>query len=177
MEVAMHWDAISAIGQVAGAVAVVATLLYVARQTTTNTKAVMAQTAREVDLYAAKWHLEVARDPELKRIAVKSFQPTTQEFTAAEWYEFRQFANSLMLVFQVQFIHGQLRVGTKDQVQLYAGIANGLISTFPVWRRYWEEEQRARTFAQGFFEAVNEASEHSTLDHIFPTGARGGTAP
>jgi len=174
----MHWEAISAIGQVAGAIAVVATLLYVARQTAINTNAVMAQTAREVDLYAANWHLEVARDPELKRIAWKSFQPTMQEFTAAEWYEFRQFANSLMLAFQVQFIHGQLRVGTKDQVQLYAGLASGLISTFPVWRRYWEEEQRARTFAEGFFDAVNEASEHSRMDHIFvPKGARGDAAP
>jgi hypothetical protein len=165
-ENAMNWEAISAIGQVAGAIAVVATLLYVARQTSINTKAVMAQTAREVDLYVGNLHLEVARDPELKRIAGWSFQSTMPEFSDAQWYEFRQFAIALMLPFQAQYIHGQLRVGPADHGQLYVRIAKGLITDFPVWRKFWEDEQQAQSFMPEFFKAVNDSRERSSFAHI-----------
>jgi hypothetical protein len=175
----MSWEAVSAIGGIAGTVAVLVTLLYVARQTSVNTKAVMAQSARELDLYFSNYHLEVARDPELKRIALKSNQSTMPEFTGAEWYEFRAFAISLILPIQSQYLHDQLGIGLTENSRTYVRIASGLISTFPAWRRYWEEEQRAQTLAPGFFEAVNAASERSSFDHIVQkaNGARGGTAP
>jgi len=162
----MYWEAISAIGQVAGAIAVVATLLYVARQTSINTKAVMAQTAREVDLYVGNWHLEVARDAELKRINRWSLQPQMPEFTDAEWFEFRQLAISLFQPFQSQYTHGQLGVGPKDHLQLYVRIAKGLITTFPLWRKFWEDMQREQGFTPGFFKAVNESLERSDYAHL-----------
>ena len=139
----------------------------------------MAQSARELDLYFSNYHLEIARDPELKRIALKSNQSTMPEFTGAEWYEFRAFAISLMLPIESQYLHDQLGIGLADNTQTYLRIANGLISTFPAWRRYWEEEQRAQTLAPGFFEAVNAASQRSSFDHLVQkaNGARGGTAP
>jgi hypothetical protein len=162
----MYWEAISAIGQVGGAIAVVATLLYVARQTSINTKAVMAQTAREVDLYVGNWHLEVARDAELIRINRWSLQTEMPEFTDVEWLKFRQFANSLFLPFQSQYVHGQLGVGTEDHLQLYVRIAKGLITTFPIWRKYWEDSQREQGFTPGFFKAVNESLEQTDYDYL-----------
>ena len=52
----MSWEAISAIGQIVGTAAVIVTLIQVARQTAFNTKAVLAQTARELDLYFGNYH-------------------------------------------------------------------------------------------------------------------------
>ena len=164
----MSWEAISAIGQVAGAVAVVVTLLYLARQTSINTKAVMAQTAREVDLYIGNLHLEVARDPELKRIGRWSLQSAMPEFSDAEWYEFRSFAIALFQAFISHYIHGQLGVVPVDTRQQYVRIAKGMITTFPVWRKFWEDEQRNESFPPGFIKAVNESPEgsHTSFAHI-----------
>jgi hypothetical protein len=175
----MSWEAVSAIGGVAGTVAVLLTLLYVARQTSVNTKAVMAQSSRELDLYFGNYHLEVARDPELKRIGLKSSQSTMPEFTDAEWFEFRLYANALMLGLESQYLHDQLGIGLAENSRTYLRIANGMISTFPAWRKWWEDEQRAQTFARGFFEAVNAASERANFDHLVQkaNGARAGTTP
>lgn len=164
----MNWEAISAVGEVAGAIAVVATLLYVIRQTSTNTKAVMAQTAREVDLYIGNWHLEVARDPELKRIAAKSLSREMPEYSEIEWYEFRQFAISLMLAFQAQYMHSRLGVGASEHAQLYVNIARGMIDNFPAWSRWWEGEMDSRTFVQGFFDSVNTARGSASFNLLFP---------
>jgi hypothetical protein len=174
----MYWEALSAIGQVVGVIAVVATLIYVAKQTSINTKTVMAQTAREVDLYVGNWHLEVARDPVLKRINGWSLQSVMPEHTSDEWLEFRQFAVSLFQPFQSQYIHGQLGVVPAEHSQLYVRIAKGLITTFPVWRKFWEEEQRAETFPPGFIKAVNESGERSDFVHLARSvsGLSGGVA-
>jgi hypothetical protein len=101
------------------------------------------------------------------------------EFTDAEWYEFRCFAASLMLGLESQYLHDQLGIGLAENSRTYLRIANGMISTFPAWRRYWEEEQHAQTLARSFFDAVNAASERSSFDHIVQKakGKRGVTAP
>ena len=46
----MNWDAIGAIGEIVGAIAVVITLLYLAHQTRINTKAVKTSTFNELSM-------------------------------------------------------------------------------------------------------------------------------
>jgi hypothetical protein len=46
----MNWDAIGVVVEVLGAIAVVVTLIYLARQTAENSRAVKAGSAREVTL-------------------------------------------------------------------------------------------------------------------------------
>ena len=66
-------------GEFVGAIAVVVTLGYLAVQIRQNTrsqdenqKAVVAQSAGDVDLYLANWRFEIARDTNLKRILQES---------------------------------------------------------------------------------------------------------
>ena len=70
----MNWEAIGAVGEILGALAVAVTLIYLARQTRENSRAVKASSAREVTLAESQWHGELARDPELKRIFMLSMQ-------------------------------------------------------------------------------------------------------
>jgi hypothetical protein len=109
----MSWEALSAIGEAAGAIAVVITLIYLARQTKANTKAVAGTSTRDIWLSFSAWNREIARDPELKRIALKSLQPRMDVYTSAEWHEFMSFALALFSLLQAEFVNQDLEIGYK----------------------------------------------------------------
>ena len=58
----MNWEAIGAIGEIVGAIAVVITLLYLASQTRQNTKATHAQATASVAAEMEKNMLSIAND-------------------------------------------------------------------------------------------------------------------
>ena len=64
----MNWDAIGAIGQMLGSIAVLVTLTYLAAQIRQNTTAVQAGTFQSIIALATTFNEEVAKDPELRRI-------------------------------------------------------------------------------------------------------------
>ncbi len=81
----MNWEAIGAIGEVGGAIGVIATLGYLAvqvRQNTLNLRqsgdAVRAATEIENARFAAEWNSEVARDPALAELWVVARQSPEQ---------------------------------------------------------------------------------------------------
>lgn len=64
----MNWTALGAIGQIVGAIAVVASLVYVAAQIRLNTSAIKAETAREVVAAVRSINSQISGDAELNRI-------------------------------------------------------------------------------------------------------------
>ena len=128
-------------GEFFGAIAVVATLVYLAAQIKQNTKsqeenrqAVVAQSARDIDLYIDNWHLALARDPELKRImqASQSYERDADEVEHSEWFEIHCLAASLFMAFQAQHRHQVLQVAHGDQSDYQLGIARGMSTTAPL---------------------------------------------
>jgi len=165
-------------GEFVGAIAVVVTLGYLAVQIRQNTrsqdehrKAVVAQSARDVDLYLANWHLEMAQNAELKRVMQES-QPMDrrrEDYSDLEWYELHCLAASLLFPFQAQYIHGQLQVGHDEQLHYQLGIAKGMVTNLPVWRDWWEQVQEDQLFAPGFMKAVNDHSGFvPDMQNVFP---------
>ncbi len=161
-------------GEFVGAIAVVVTLLYLSMQIRQNTramdenrKAVAAQSAREVDFYAGELHREVARDPELRKIVTQSLRTEPEEYSDDDWFAFRTYANALFFAFQAQYLNGAMRVGADEQVRLYLRVAKGMISRYPAWAQYWEREKAAKTWAQGFVDAVEATEEESAFERVF----------
>ena len=154
----MNWEAIGAVGEIVGAAAVVLTLLYLARETRKNAHALDATSSSEFGIHLSEWHREAARDPDVKRILLKSAQPEMEEYSGAEWFEFRALAISLFLIYQTTFIHRRLDVGSREESENYVLTARGLLDSFPAWRRFWEEEASTGTFTRGFVDAINAAS-------------------
>lgn len=161
----MNWDAIGAIGEVAGALAVVVTILYLARQTGKNARAVDATSVREVVFRIADWHREAARDPELKRILLKSFSPELEEYTEDQWYEFHLVAVSMFELYQTQFMHGSMDLGNQEESDRYVRIARGLIR-FPAWRKWWDQAAAEKTFVSGFVEAIENLDDSADLGFV-----------
>ena len=155
----MNWDAAGAIGEIVGAAAVVMTLLYLAVQTRKNAQALDATTTREFGFHMSEWARDNARDPTLKRIALKAADPDI-DFSREEWFEFRVYAISLLLIYETSFGHLSHNIGSREEAENYIRNTKGLIVTFPAWRRFWEEEAGQRTFTKAFMDAVNSAPGH-----------------
>jgi hypothetical protein len=64
----MDWDAIGATGEIIGALAVVVTLLYLARQTRVSGKASISASRSASAVAMSELDRDIARDPELARI-------------------------------------------------------------------------------------------------------------
>jgi hypothetical protein len=64
----MNWNAISAIGQIVGAVAVVVSLVYLGRQIRQGARASLAQTELEATRMWSEYHARVAHSPDMARI-------------------------------------------------------------------------------------------------------------
>ena len=67
----MNWEAIGAIGEILGAIAVVATLIYLARQIRQNSQAVEIAALRDTTEQWNQWSEVVATSPELAEIVVR----------------------------------------------------------------------------------------------------------
>jgi hypothetical protein len=154
----MNWDALGAIGEIVGALAVVVTLLYLARQTQNNAQALDATSSREFAYRLSEWHREVARDPELKRIMIKSVSPELEEYSDEEWFEFRFLAVSLFRIYETGFIHMNLNVGNREESENHVANARSVIDSFPAWKLFWDNEGSTGSFTSGFIEEVNSST-------------------
>ena len=74
----MNWEAIGAIGEIVGAGAVVASLLYLAIQTRSNAKALKANALWDAEAVFARVNYDQAFDPVFSDIASKAFLPTSK---------------------------------------------------------------------------------------------------
>jgi len=154
-------------GEFVGAIAVVVTLMYVAlqiRQSTRamdgNRKAVVAQSGREIDLFMAHFHLELARDPELKRIALASLDEEIDLSNRSKMEEYETYclAQALMQPLQASYRHAQLDVSQEHQQQYHLGVAKGNLVEFPAWQHFWENQREELLLEPGFIEAVDNYS-------------------
>jgi hypothetical protein len=146
---------------------VVFTLGYLAVQIKQNTrsqnenrKAVIAQSAREIDLFLAHFHLELARDPELKRIAFNSLDENLDVTGRSEIEEYETYclAQALMQPLQASYRHSLLDVSQENQQQYHLGVAKGNLVLFPAWRHFWEKQREELLLEPGFMEAVDNYS-------------------
>lgn len=147
-------------GEFVGAIAVVVTLAYLAAQIRQNSRvirdnrnAVTAQASRDIDLYLARWHMEVARDKDLKQIAAHAISSHPDDWSDEEWNEWRVYALSLFLPYQSSYLNREMGVASDDYAVRRLAILRGLIDSNPAWRRFWELEP----FDAGFRDAVESA--------------------
>ncbi|MBT8145885.1 MAG: hypothetical protein KJN90_03480 [Gammaproteobacteria bacterium] len=75
----MNWEAIGAIGEIVGALAIVATLLYLAQQTKANAAALRANAAWDAEKVFADINHSIAKDPEFTALLDRAIMPNASE--------------------------------------------------------------------------------------------------
>ena len=67
----MNWDAISAIGEIVGAAAVVLTLLYLSKEIRQNSRSVAISALRDTTAQWNHWSEMLATSPDLSKVVAK----------------------------------------------------------------------------------------------------------
>ena len=149
----MNWEALGAIGEVVGAVGVIATLAYLAVQIRQNTRSLRASSELGLSQQSADWMSRMAAQPELSRIydmAAEDPSSLTREETA----RFRWVVGELFLIYEG---HYQLyRTGhiTESSWKGKDRVMQGFLQN-PVIAEWWAK--RMTPFSDEFYDHIEES--------------------
>ena len=157
----MNWDAIGAIGELVGATAVVATLLYLSYQLRQNTKTTRLSSTQAVCEQLQSMFSLLASDESLAEIFNQASKGTT--LTGAKKVRFNAFYSDMFRVYENAFIQRQEKALGDDH---WDGMTKMMIditemASFP---SYWEN--RKHWFSEKFQQHIEVA--------IVPVGAKTG---
>jgi hypothetical protein len=151
MNHAVNWEAISAIGQIVGALAVVISLIYLAREVRRNARA-----ARQVELdNLIRWLRELAAHPHLRELYYRGLQDF-ESLEGADLIGFSVLMNQLFYLYQEMY-HQQLEGRLNPRVWGMAEAPMRDINAYPGVQAWWRS--RSHWFPDDFAKHVNELQQ------------------
>jgi len=136
----MNWDAIGAVGEVLGAVAVLFTLFYLARQIRQNTEEIRSANYHGVTDSFNELNLKVAGDPDLARV-FRLGNEAYEELSEDEKYQYGFFMHSCFRIMDVINFQSQRGTGDKTLWEFEKKTIDTLLAG-PGARKWW----RARPY-------------------------------
>ena len=107
----MNWEAVGALGQIVGAIAVVVSLVYLAIQVRQNTAAIAAQAAHDALAAVREFNQHLMVNPPMARI----FRIGQEDPSALTESELEQFVHIVFTFFKTaEAVHAQSMKGTLD---------------------------------------------------------------
>jgi hypothetical protein len=142
----MNWDALGAIGEVIGALAVIFTLVYLARQMQQTTRALRLNTVNAVTEELQAMFSLLASDKELTDIIIEAGQGT--DLTSEGRVRYYTFTSNLIRIYENAYL--QKQEGTIHDAH-WTGITRMMIDytdmpSFPIYwrdRRHWISDEFA----------------------------------
>ena len=135
----MNWDALGAIGEIIGAIAVLITLAYVALQIRQNTAALRSTATQGAHDQVGDIYRSLSTDPELAMIFVRGCNNPDQlsDIETAKFYSF-----CMQIFFYIQNWYAQTRDGLMDDELLssWLRIATDMSKTSG-FQRVWEQRK------------------------------------
>ena len=147
----MNWDAIGALGEVIGAIAVVVTLIYLAAQIKQNTHALKSSTFQDISSTLAKNGEVIATTPGLPELFLKA-EKGLSALSPEEQVKFSAFC--LMTHRRIESIYVQESLGALDPI-LSSGFKRSILSAYgnQGYREWWERS--AYSFSDEFADWIN----------------------
>lgn len=134
----MNWDAVSSVAEIVGAVAVVVSIIYLARQVKQSNKTTEAATALEISRLLAEWHGRLNQTPELAHILIRGTKDDS-DFSDQDRARFLATVAELFLLFEA--MHQQYKLGflTDDAWTPLERAVARLVSSAPI-QVWWDSE-------------------------------------
>ena len=147
----MNWDAIGAIAEAVGAVAVIITLVYLTFQLRQNTKAIEHSTSRGVLDDASQWQYKVIENPELAELYIAGMRE--DDLSSSDRLRFGLLMNTLFSHWNHAIAAGHFDLVNGSQI---AGVLS-----HPGGANYWRRTVANKTLALSpeFIGFVNEVME------------------
>ena len=165
----MNWEAIVAISGILSAIAVIATLGYVAIQIRQNTSALRSAATQGAHDQSASMYDLLASDPDLADIFVRGLE-APEQLDRSETGRFYAFLLAVMVRFQNSHMQTESQALDKEVITSMARILRQISGT-PGFKRFWEDRRHMFTPAlTKYFEAEVYLSERDP--NFYPLGVR-----
>ena len=132
----MNWDALGAIGEIVGAVAVVATLLYLALQIKQNTRSQFVDRGVWAGQKLSQIHEQGAANHNLAELVAKCRNSSIENLSAGDEERLRRFANLYLAAYaDIEVAH---RLGLCEEI-MYQAFSTDLyrtINDYPALKPY-----------------------------------------
>ena len=160
----MNWDALGTIAEAVGALAVLISIVYLAVQIRTNTRAIKASASFQVTHSWADFNKTMLGVPdEMIELCIKAYNPATQvaDLTDVEYWRMSAMHRTIFQSLEgqyYQFRYGFLETGVWEN---RLRVARGILE-LPVFREWWKQEVQISTYSEEFVKAITEAAPTET---------------
>lgn len=155
----MNWDAIGAIGEIIGAVAVIATLIYLAIQIRDSARASRSAAVTDATTAMQAFYQELGSNPKSSQLFLNGLTHPGS-LSREDEFQYLMLMHSCFLGFQRSFFlaqEGTLDVGLRDSIGTAVNAANHL----PGMHLYWS--QRKAFFQPEFISWVESLLQQQPL--------------
>ena len=160
----MNWDAIGAVGEILGAIAVFVSLIYLAIQIKSNTKEMKTRSVWDAHHTFAGVNDYLAQGGQISEIVIKSMDPATSssDFSTVENFQIHTFARSMFQRLEAQYF--LYKAGTLEpEIWENRKLFNRGLLDLPVYRDWWELEVNNAQYTQEFIDEINNANRGQVL--------------
>ena len=159
----MNWEAISAIGQVVGALAVVISLIYLAREVRNNARATRLATMRSTSDAYNRWVQQLTEHPHVAELYYRGIR----DFESLEGADIARFSALMNQPFRnVEDMYYQHMEGHLDP-RRWRGFEALLrdLNAYPGVQAWWRS--RAHWFSDEFAKLVNQQQQTATAPRLY----------
>ena len=151
----MNWEAISAIGQIVGAIAVVISLIYVASEVRRNTNATHLAAMRSLNDAFNRWVQQLGQYPDLEEL----YRRGLRDLESLEDTEIVRFAALMQGAFRIleEVYHLQAKGHLEKSVWRGWEAAMRDVNGYPGVQAWWR--LRSHWFSEGFVKFVDQVQQ------------------
>ena len=155
----MNWEAISAIGQLVGALAVVISLIYVAREIRSN-----ARSARQVSMdNINRWLRELAEHPHLAELYYRGIHDF-ESLQNGDLVRFSMLMDQIFYIYQEMY-YQQLEGRLDPRVWGMVEAPMGDINAYPGVQAWWRS--RSHWFSEDFAKHINQLQQTAKAPRMY----------
>ncbi len=158
----MNWEAIGAIGEIVGAIAVIATLIYIATQVKDSARAARSAAVTDAATAMQAFYQELGSNRQISELWLEAMT-SPEAMSREDEFQFVMMTHSAFLGFQTAFFlaqEGTLDIGFRESI----GTAITAVKDLPGMERVWR--QRKAFFQEEFVEWVEELMARESIETL-----------
>jgi acyl-CoA reductase-like NAD-dependent aldehyde dehydrogenase len=157
---AINWDAMSAIGETVGAIAVIVSIIYLAIQVRSNTRATRAAAGFDATHSWASFNeVAIGLDASLKAEVARAYDPQSQwqDFSPAQRADIGLLHRALFQKLEGQYILYRYAFLDEGIWKARSSWASALIA-IPFFAEWWSQEKEQYVYSEDFASAIEAIS-------------------
>jgi hypothetical protein len=160
----MNWDAIAAIAEVVGALAVLITLAYLAIQTRDNVKIMRSKAIWDAQVSFVEVNELLADDGVVAEAVYKAISEP-DSLTDKEIYRIHRFNRGWFQRMEAQFALYKAGILDREVWELRLGYAQGLLAK-PPFKEWWEIDKNNSMFTEDFIKSIDGPSRQVDISFM-----------